>query len=78
MTGRDRGDWRVLLILDSDDSTKIKKIDRKSWQEFPAIGPERRKEETGAFALLVVGFLRNSGVKFVQGEKNTCFVRDLT
>ncbi|HAH20586.1 MAG: hypothetical protein A2Y00_01085 [Omnitrophica WOR_2 bacterium GWF2_43_52] len=75
VAGRDMKDWSVFLWFNREGSRKNEKWSRKPGQDIHAIGPARRREETEAFGLLFVDFLRSSGVELVQGEKNTCFVR---
>jgi hypothetical protein len=40
------------------------------------VGPARRKEVTEAFGLSFIAFLNGTGVRLVQGGKQTLFVRE--
>jgi hypothetical protein len=75
MVGRDMNDWHVVLWFDHDDPAKRDKWSRKPDQDIYIVGPDRRKEDTEAFGLSLVDFLRNAGALLAQGEDNCSFVR---
>ncbi len=72
MAGRDMNDWHLSLWY-KDDSTKRKS--RKPGQYVHVIGPSRRKEDTEAFGLAFVDFLRRAGLPLIRGEGDARFVR---
>ena len=75
MAGRDMKDWSVHLWFDQDDPVKRNKWSRKPEQGIHIVGPARRKEETEAFGLSFVDFLRDAGASLVRGEGDCIFVR---
>jgi len=67
MAGRDVGDWKVWLYLDSG----VQKPDHVRY----GIGPAVRKDRTEAFGLAFVSFLRKAGIDLVLADIPNGYVR---
>jgi hypothetical protein len=77
MAGHDMKDWRVVLWYEHCSPEKSKKdhMLRKPDQDLHIVGPSRRKEDTSAFGLEFVAFLRKAGARLIQGEADNLYVR---
>jgi hypothetical protein len=78
MAGRDMKDWSVCMWFRHDDPTRRNEWSRKPDHDIYIIGPSVRKEETEAFGLSFVDFLRHAGVPLVRGKGDACFERVAT
>jgi hypothetical protein len=75
LAGRDMNDWLVALWFDQDDPAKRVEGTRKPDQDVYIVGPSGKREETAAFGLRFVEFLRESGVPLVLGMDDSTFER---
>jgi hypothetical protein len=79
LAGRDVNDWHVAIWFDYDDSERSqrrrKSKHRKPGHDICIVGPSGRKEDTAAFGLRLVNFLREGGAQLLPGENETSFFR---
>jgi len=77
-SGRDRDDWTAWLSFDHADPATSPKTSIVPGAELGLwiIGATTRSEETEAFGLTFVQFLRNAGAKLVPGNSPRKYVRD--